>query len=292
MTEIDTTIPKPESEPTPESHHLAHTYKDDLARAMDATDATVVQKMMKEARDRETIEHDNIVRSKQRGWYVTASFILVVLALGAVVYGFYYYKHLTVKVTKQYSVGIFPTTEAILTSSTDIRSVITKLTTGTDLPENKPTLVTLTSNASTLAPLTNEQFFQFIEANATEPFQNTIAIARLGVMNTDNEGVPFIIFNIKDPEIAGKEFLIAEPDILKMFYSALNIDISQYSEEIGKGFESTYLYNLPVRVLSSPDTTVAKGQTVLFYASVTDNIIVVTTSPTVLKAIYENVIKQ
>ena len=279
-------------ESTQEMHPLVHTYQDDLSRAMDTTDATVVAKLMADARQRESDEKTKVRQGKQRGWYVLGSIILIVLALGASAYGIYYFKHLTVKVAPAPSVGIFPLTDPILTASTDIRALTKELTERTDLGLSRPTLTNLVTDQSSLTPVSNIDFFNFLETSATEPFVNVIALAKLGVMNTGDKVVPFVIVSTKDPEIAAKEFLIAEPSMLNMFYKSLNIDISNYTEEVGKGFESGYMYNLPIRTLSTPSTETSKAEVVLFYGSVTDNIIVITTDSSVLKAIYDSVIRQ
>jgi hypothetical protein len=50
------------------------------------------------------------------------------------------------------------------------------------------------------------------------------------------------------------------------------------------------MYNIPIRLFEYPKGEDEKG--IFFYARVTDNIVVFTTSPEALKAIYDSLIKQ
>lgn len=290
---VPTTPIQPEAPaPQPTAHHLSHDYESDLAHAMNATDAKVVQELLTDAREREVIAREEKIVKFQHGWFLAGSFILLLIALGASAYGVYHYMHLTVPIQKATSVGVFASTKPIVTNTTDIRQVITTLESDTTLPERKPVLATFVTDDRTLALISNNQLFEFIEAKPTEPFVAALSVLRLGMYNDGKEVTPFLVASVNDPEIASKEFLIAEPELLRMFYKALDIDLSTHQTEIGKGFESRYLYNLPVRTLESMNTATGERQTLLLYGYATDNIIVITKKPAVLKAIYETVIRQ
>lgn len=280
-------------EPTvPQPRHLTHDYESDLSQAMNATDAKVVQELLTDARERELIEKEERLIKMQHRWFLAGSFILLILALGAAAYGVYHYTRSTVTIHKTESVGVFASTAPIVTSTTDIRETIATLKADTTLAERKPVLLSLVSDDATLGLVTNSELFDFIEAKPTEPFVAAISVLRLGVYNDGTTVTPFLVASVADPEVASKEFLIAEPELLRMFYSGLGIDIATHQNEIGKGFESKYLYNLPVRTLDAVNTETGERKTVLLYGYATDNIIVITQSPPVLKAIYETVIRQ
>jgi hypothetical protein len=271
---------------------VAHTYQDDLAMAMDTTDATVVQELLTTARERESLLKDEAVKEKQRGWYVAGSIILLLIALAAGAYGVWYYLNLTVPVQKTISVGVFPSTAVVNTKTTDIRQVLASVMSDTTLPENRPTLISLVSDDKTVTLLSTKEFFSFTESTPSEPLISSLSTIRLGVVHISGDIIPFVIASVPDPEVASKEFLIAEPELLRYFYRALNLDISSHLSEIGKEFKSDYLYNLPVRVLSAPTSETGEANPVLLYGYVTDNIIVVTTKPLVLKSIYETISRQ
>ncbi len=300
---MEQTAPKPEEkkvapvvvEPSKQEiipHHLTHDYESDLSHAMNATDAKVVQELLTDARERDMIAREEKVIKFKHGWFLAGSFILLLIALGAGAYGFYHYTHLTVTVHKTESVGVFPSTKPVVVSSTDIRQTIAAIKTDTTLPERKPVLIPFVTDDKTLAMITNTDLLNFMETKATEPFIAAISVLRLGAYNDGTTITPFLIASVTDPEIASKEFLIAEPELLRMFYNGLGIDISTHQTEIGKGFESKYLYNLPVRILTALNTDTGEQQHVLLYGYATDNIIVITQKPEVLKAVYETVIKQ
>lgn len=284
-------MPDPTPQQQPPERPYVQTYENDLARAMDTTDATVVQELLTDARERESIEAERRTRGRERGWYTTGALILILLALGAIGYGVYYYTHLTVDVAAPVSVGIFPSTTPVNTQDTTIDSTKQTLATLIDtLPEGKPYLIPVIGPTNTAVGV--EEFFSFIEARASEPFVGAFSLARLGVMHTGEHVTPFLILFAPDQTTATKELLIAEPTLLQLVAPALNIDLSKHSQEIGKQFESRYLYNLPIRTLSTtdPDRNI---ETILFYyAFATDHTVVISTDPTILKAIYDTVIKQ
>ncbi len=272
---------------------IVQTYEDDLARAMDATEAGVVQELLETAREREAIETERTTRTRERGWYTAGGLILMILALGFIGYGAYYYTHLTVNVVAPATVGVFPSITPVVASTTTIKALRDTLTTDTEiiLP-GKPTLVPLVTDEKTLTPINPDAFFAFMGARASEPFIATLTLARLGIMNTGDSVVPFLIFSVPNTELAAKEFLIAEPKLLEMVAPVLGIDLSLHTEEIGKGFESRYMYNLPVRTLTSVDPDTQISTILFYYAFATDHTVVISTDPTVLKAIYDTIIRQ
>lgn len=283
-------VPEPiVSQPSP---HKAHTYEDDVAKAMNATDATVVQELLITAREREASEKDYKKSTRQRKWYSLFSVIFVVLAILTFGYAVYHYYTLTVPVEQRFSVGVFPNTSPIVVSGTDIRKTINSLAVDTILEENKPFLVSLVNDATTLTPISKESFFNFIEAKPPEPFVASINIVRLGILNDGIQNNFFMILSAPDPEIIAKEFLFAEASLLQLFYRVLNIDISKHVTEAGKVFESDYMFNLPIRVLYGPTIENEVKQPILLYAHLTNNIIIVTTKPKVLKSVYDTILKQ
>lgn len=282
--------PQPEEQPQPT--HLSHTYEDDMARAMDATDAQVVQELLANAREREAIMKEEQVKRHQRGWYTAGAIILLILALGALAYGVYHYTRLTVPAQKSLSVGVFPSTDIIVASTTDIATVLETTLADTTLTEERPYLVSLVVNENNPTLLSRQEFFSFIEATPTEPFIAAIDTVRLGVINIGKETVPFIIVSVPDPEIASKEFLIAESKLIEMMHKALHVDLATQTLQAGKGFTSEYMYNLPVRTIRYTDPLDNQERTLLLYGYTTDNTVVFTTRPEVLKAIYETIVRQ
>jgi hypothetical protein len=280
---------EPETQEAPQETHKSHTYEDDLSLAMNATDASVVQELLTEAREREVTEKEYRIKTVQRKWYSFFSVFFVLLAVFAFGYGIYHYQKLTVPVEKSLSVGVFPSTNIVVTSSSSIESTIAQFKKDSTLAEGKPALVPLVQNEQNLAGISKFDFFKFIESSPTEPFIASMEIIRLGMVNTGETVVPFVILSVPDPQIASKEFLIAEKSLLQLFYRALDIDISNHIAEVGKEFVGTYLYNLPVRVLYKGEGT---GEVVLLYGYATNNILVVTTKPEVLRAVYDTIIRQ
>lgn len=281
-------IPTPTEPATQPDKHFVHTYADDVAKALDTTDATIVQELLIEGREREELEAEIKIRAKQKGWYTTGATILIICTLAAVAYTVYHYSRLTVPAQQAVTVGVFPSTSIVVADTTDVRTLITTLKADTTLALDKPALVPLVSNEQSLTLLTNQELFSFFEAQPSEPFLTSFSLFRLGIMDTGLENIPFVIAAVSDTDIAGKELLIAEPTLVQMFYKALGIDIATLPEEVGKTFSGEYLYNIPVRSLR-----IGESQNIaFFYARVSDNIVVFTTSPAVLKAIYNSLISQ
>jgi hypothetical protein len=272
--------------------HTTHTYSDDLAKAMDTTDAKVVQQLLNEGREREAVISEEKIIKKQKTWYSVGAIILIVATLASLLYSLYYYTNLTVPIKPVPSVGIFPNTETINSTNTDIRKVVESLKKDTKLEESRPTLVSITKDESSLLQLSSDEIFSFFESNATEPFLASFDIARLGVINIGGEVTTFIIASMTDTEISTKELLIAEPTLLRMFYKPLNINLTNYVKQIGKNFSGEYMYNIPTRVLRDDTVDPKKDNVIFFYAKVTDQIVVFTTKPNALKAIYDNLIRQ
>lgn len=270
---------------------VLHTYQDDLAKAMDATDATVVQSLITEARVREEQQKDEVVRKRQKGWYTLGALFLALGALIASGYGLYHYRTLTVPVQESFSVGVFQQTAPFVIEGTDIRETVATLAQDTTLPEGKPVLVQLVSNTPTPGTeLSKEGLFSFFEAKASEPFLASFGVIRYGVVNTGKAVIPFVIGSVTDSEVSAKELLIAEPDMLRMFYKPLNIPIAKYTEDIGKTFTQQYVYNLPTRGMV---VTGDEGQTVpLFYGYATEKLVVFSTDYSVLKTVYDSILSQ
>ncbi len=267
------------------------TYDTDLANALDATDATVIQQIMTEGKEREREQAERIVETHQRAWYKAGAVVLILCTLGAGAYSAYHYTHLTVVAEKAISVGVFPSTPPIAVKTTTISATLASLETNTTLEDGRPYLVPLVSDESTLIPLSSSELFSFFEAKPTEPFLTAFTVLRYGVMKQGADYIPFIIGATKDTDISTKELLIAEPDLLQLLHLPLGIDLKQHTLEIGKGFTGEYMFNIPVRTLRY-DSDTQKGKLLFLYGRATDGVVVFTTSPTVLKAIYDSLIQQ
>ncbi len=292
--EAERTTEEPVAKATPAepTTHRSHTYEDDVSTAMNATDAITVQEMLSTARERETTEKLYRSGKVQRKWYSLFSFFFIILATAAFGYGIYHYYRLTVPVQEIASVGVFPSTPPIVASETTITDTVSAFAGDTTLPEGKPLLVPLIVDGESLTPISKNDFFTFIEAKPTEPFTYSMDSIRLGVMNDGSTTSPFIILSVPDAPLASKEFLIAEPTLLKLFYRTLGISDTIQLSQVGREFTSTYLYNMPVRLLSSTNPETGVEEPVLLYGYATEHIIVITTKPAILKAIYDTVIRQ
>lgn len=279
------------SEPEETKKPLMHTFEQDMSKAMDATDAKVVQEILERGREKEFIEKENYSRGKQKSWYKLGAIIFLICTLASLGYAFYHFRNLTVPAEKSVSIGVFPSTEAITANSSDIRKTIETTKQDASLEDGKPYLVPIVESAESPSLLNTNQMFSFFESNASEPFISSFSIVRLGVMNSQGINIPFVIAGVKDPEIANKELLLAENSLLQYFYKSLDIDLSLHKEEVGKEFVSEFLYNVPIRSLKYTDEKGTEKK-LFFYARVTDNVVVFTTSPNVLKAIYDSLIRQ
>lgn len=277
--------------PAPEPHR-AHTFDDDITRAMNATDAMTVQEFLSTAREREAAEKSFRKNSIQRKWYSLFAILFTVCAIAAFGYALWHYYRLTVPVQESMSVGVFPSTSPIVAGETDIVQTIEAFALDSTLPEDKPLLVPLVIDAQNLVPLSKPDFFAFIGARPTEPFAYVMDSIRLGVMNDGVATTPFLILSVSDPQIASKEFLIAEPSLLSLFSKALGIDPLSQATQIGASFKSTYLYNMPVRMLASANPETGEESPVILYGYASDRVIVITTKPSILKAVYDQLIRQ
>lgn len=277
--------------PQPEKPRGAmHTFQSDLDRAMDTTEAPAVQELLQTARDKESLEQERAAVRHQRKWYTAGAIILILLALGAAAFGLYYYHTLTVKVAPQPTVGVFQNLPPINTGATDIASLMSSLTTDDTIPEGKPFLIPLVdSSGSTLSP---EATLSYLNIKVGEPFVATLSLVRLGVMNTGTAITPFLILSTPTPELATKEFLIAEPTLLATVAQVLNIDLTVTARDIGTSFNSVYMYNLPVRTLISTNVDTSEKTILMYYGYATNNTVVIGTNPTVLKAVYDTIIRQ
>ncbi len=288
--EIPTSASSPSTPVQP--GRVVHTYQDDLSKAMNATEAPIVQELLETARERERAQQEREHIRIQKKWYTTGGLLLVLFAIGALAYGVYYYQNLTVPVVPTASVGVFQSTDAFSTTQTDSATLITTLAENTSLPENKPVLVPLTSDTTTRSALSVSETLTYLGMNPSEPFVASISIARLGVYNDGTRVSPFIIFSVTDPEIASKEFLIAEPTFLSELSNILQVDDSNQALEVGTSFTSTYMYNLPVRTLTAVDLDTKERTIVLYYGYATDRTIVLASNPVILKSVYDTIIQQ
>jgi hypothetical protein len=273
-----------------EQEHLAHTYKDDMAQAMNATEAPVVQAMLADAREREELAKEEIEEAKERKEYGIGTLIIVILTIALAIYGTYYYNHLSVKVLPTQSVGAFSSTAPIVASG--LQQLLTTLNTST-LLQGQPTLVSLVTNSQSNVLLTNSELYAFIGASSiSEPLQSVISVARLGVYKSGSTVEPFLIMSVPDPVKASQEFGIPEPTLLQLFGPALNINLATVQPTVGQTFQSQYFYNLPVRTLSTVATATVAQQMIFLYGYANSTTLVITTDPLVLKAVYDSLINQ
>jgi len=269
---------------------IIHRYQDDLARAMDTTDAAVVQELLVDARNRESAEKDEIRNRKQRSLFLFGSILFIVIALGSAAFAAYHYFTLTVPVSKELTVGVFASTDPVVIEGKTIEDIIKQIT-ALDLPMNKPYLVQLVTDPQTLLPLSKTELFDLIGAKPTEPFRTAMDTMRLGAVNTQDGIKLFIIASVPDPEIATKEFLIAEPELLEMFSRALNIQTDTIATQVGTSFISSYYFNVPVRLQNFVDTN-NERKVLLMYGYPTKNIALICTNEDVLRAVYDTVVRQ
>ncbi len=281
--------PAQEEQPRP----LSQSYQEDLSHAMNATDASVVQELLADAREREQLEVVEAEEKKEQKWYSVSSTILIFLTLAVLIGGAYYYTHLTVKVQPPSSVGVFQNSDSVVASSTNLQQVLAAYTPSTTLPVNKPTLINLVTDSTSNALISDSQLFSFIGApTISEPLQSVITSARLGVVNIGSGTYPFVVASVADSEKASKEFGIAEPTLLPLFSPALAISSTAAKAAANQPFQSQYFYNLPMRVLETIDPATKQPHIVLMYGYVSSNIIVITSQPEVVKAVYDSIINQ
>lgn len=320
--------PTPAPVPEPELKHSAHTFQDDLSKAMGATEVREVQVMLSQARAQEAQAVVEVVERKEKKWYSTASTLLIFITLGVIAYGTYYYMNLTVPLQPAVSVGVFTNTEPIATKNTTIQEVLTSLATSATLTAGKPILLNLVTDTQSNVQLTNSQLYTFIGANLTEPLQAAFSTARVGVVNTGKDILPFIIASAPDPERASNELSIAEPTLYDNF-SLLLRGVATNATDLPPGaqeqtqqealselvanqqqtaqvstptvtaptvttstFQSQYFYNLPVRSLTAIDSTTGEKRIVFLYGYANNNVVVIASTPEVLKAVYDTLITQ
>jgi hypothetical protein len=306
--------------------HLSHTYQDDMSKAMNATDVTEVHSMLVQAREQEEEAVTAVTERREKSWYGTTSTILILLTLAVIAYGTYYYMTLTVPVQPAVSVGVFSNTDPIAINATTIKEVLATERAATDVPVGKPILLNLVTDTQAATPLSTAQLFSFIGADLSTPLESVMSSARLGIVNTGKDILPFIVASVPDPEKASNEFTVAEPTLYANFSqlfttstapapvlegSADNSQQAALSELVASQqtqqtstpevtpptvipdtFQSQYFYNLPVRTLTSTDQTTGEKKIVFLYGYATNNVMVITSTPEVLKAVYDTLISQ
>jgi len=282
---------EPSSEPiasSQEVRHISHGYQDDLAQAMNATDASVVQEMLNDAREREIYIKEETKRGHERTWFSISSLTLLCFALVIGGYGLYHYTHLTVPAEKSVSIGAFPSTPPISTE-TPLSSLKETIVPNT-LKEGVPYLVSLI-DPSTKALITNKALFSYIHADASEPLMAQFSSIRLGIMRIKENTETFLVGSVKDPVTTTKELLIAEPDMLTLFAEALGIDTTIIAPKTSTAFNGEHYSNLPIRVATYL-TLDGSTQNLFYYGFAADTVVVVATEPTILTAISDTIIKQ
>ncbi len=266
-----------------------HTYEEDLAKAMNTTDASVIQELLNKGREKEEYEKIEKKDREQSRWYRLVGLILVFVGFAFFIYSFFYYQKLTVTVENNFSVGLFKNTEQILINSTDIRSLVKDAVPKLETETSKPLLIDLVNE--NYETVTNpKELFSFFEGKASEVLLSYFDNVRLGVVNTGEKNTTFIIASTKNGELVNKELMLSEDSLLQILYKPLGIDISKYTKEVGKSFATSYIYNIPVRLLNEESGD--KDNIVLFYSQITDNIFIFSTNPNTLRPIHDTIIKQ
>lgn len=314
--------PEQQTQPEQEPLHVTHTYEDDLSKAMKATDVTEVQELLEHARAQEAEAAIVAKENQEKGWYSVSSTILVILTLGVIGYGIYYYMSLTVPLQNTVSVGVFPNTTTISTKDTDIATVLNTLKESPNLSVGKPELVNLVTDEKG-TPLSNYQLYAFIDVSFSQALQAAIGSARLGVVNTGTDILPFLIVSTPDPEQASMALTSEEPTLLQSFARLFGTapvlgntssDTSQQaalSELVAQSqsaqvstptvtavplstgtFQSQYFYNLPVRSVKGTDPETGEQRIVFLYGYANNNVIVFASTPEVLKAVYDTLVSQ
>lgn len=267
---------------------LSRAYEKDLSNAINITEAKTVQKLLREAREKEDDQKTKKRERKARKWYVFGSIIFILTTLGFSTYAFYNYTKLTVPAVEYVSVGVFPTTKKIVTQGKTLSQALEEIDTES-LIEGRPYLVELVNENEELIP--HRDFFYFIETPVNEPFVASMSVTRLGMIKIGGVLNPFIIGTTEDPNRTLKEFSLIEHNFLNIFQRVFNINTLNIVEETTNSFIGEYRFNVPVRTLY---TTTMEGlrNFTLSYGLINENIILITKNPDVIKIVHENITKQ
>lgn len=285
----------PQAPDVNDGHRLSHGYQTDLANAMNATDATVVQELLNDARDREQIAKIETKQTRARKWLSSSSTIFIFAAIALSIYAVYHYTHLTVSKEPVISVGVFPSTDIVVSSDVPVTGLTTKLQaqqseTGIALKDTTPYVVALVT-PDTHALLSKSELLAYLNATVSEPFAAQFSNIRLGVMSNGGIMRTFVIASVHDPVTATKEFLIAEPTLLQQFAPALGINTANLTPQAGATFTQQYRFNLPIRVLSAPDNT-GIAHDILYYGFASESVVVIATDPALIGAVADAIIRQ
>ena len=265
---------------------LLHSYTSDMATSMQATDAKTVQELLELAREKESVTEE-LVMKQQLGWVFILGAIVSFAAAGGALW-FVWSEHnqsRTVPITKQVRPVVFQQLATVSTTNTDIREVLEEGKKAT-LSLNVPYVIPLVKDA-TQDPLAPGDFFNFIEGAAPPGLVAQIVAARVGVVATGTETVPFILFSTDNPGGLSAELTKAEPALLRTLYRGLGIDITAGASIFNKPFTAGYISNVPVRTLLN-----SENNTVAVYGFIAPQTVIITPSVAAFKAVHQTILLQ
>ncbi len=276
--------PAVEPEPAQETP-LVHSYSDDMAKAMQATEAGAVQELLAMAREK---EETSLKTEKERktSWLFILGAFLCFAAAGAALWVLWnsYQRSMPVPVQRERQV-IFSQLMLVNAESTDIREVVSNAKSHADLRINTPyTIALIDANGLPLEP---DAFMAFAEGNLPADFLSAIDTVRLGIVATGNTASPFILLQGKEGSSLTQKLSNIEPVLVRAFYRALGIDIRDQAEIFDQPFETIYVNNVPVRAVTGTGNT-----PVAFYGFAEAQTAIITTDKDAFNAVYLGILGQ
>ncbi len=280
---------QPEGVPTPAVSEekpevpLSRSYAEDLAHAMQATDAKTVQELLTLAREKETVITE-AEEEQKTNWVFILGAMLCFAAVGIACWFIWnrYQDTRPVPIERTYSQAVFSQLSPIDSSKTDIREVVRTLQTTAPLSFNTPTIVPLVT-ASSSEPLAPSAFFTFIEGEVPPSLLSAITAVRLGGIATGDTVIPFIIITGTDQGALTQELRTAEPTLVRTFYRALGITIAAAPELLTASFQDEYISNISVRTIHTGNINTPS----LVYGFISDESVVITTNTAAFARIYD-----
>ncbi|HSE57036.1 MAG TPA: hypothetical protein VLB02_03050 [Candidatus Paceibacterota bacterium] len=261
---------------------LAHSYSEDLAKAMQTTDAAEVQELLSMAREKETVIKQ-AEEEKKTNWVFVLGTMLCFAVSGAVLWFIWdrFEQAQPVPIERVEQPVIFSQLAPIDTTTTDIRETVQHLRTTATLELNTPTVIPLITAAG--EPLSPDEFLKFSEGAIPIGLREQTIALQLGAIATGTTVVPFVLLTGKDQEALTAQLRLAEPELLRGLYRALGIEISELMALFKTPFADDYVSNAPLRVLRKPGAEVP----VFLYGFITNQSVVVTTDTAAFQQIYD-----
>lgn len=272
--------PTPTSEPEKTHAPIVHSYAEDLAQAMQATDASTVQDLLALAREKETAiainEHE-----KKTSWLFIAGAVICFLVSGGMLYYVWNQYELSkpVSLTRTAATVTFPQLPLMEANKTDIREVVSYLKTKAPVELRKPAIVPIVTGTEPLEPIA---FMQFIEGELPPVILQQVTSIRIGVVATGTEAIPFLVFGTNDRDKLTSAFLAGEGELLRATYRALGVSIAENPTILETPFVGDNISNIPVRKLLDPATK----ELVALYGFSGDHLLVLTTNQSAFQDIY------